>query len=85
MIPLELVQEFLHDKKTQIYSPHSHWIEDYQVTSVTIRSDFGYDEWVFFCEYWDCGLLQSTKVTAPISQFNSWLSLRRDQMISELV
>lgn len=85
MISLELAQQFLYDKNTQIYSPQSHWVKDYKVTSVTIRSDFGYDEWVFFCEYWDCGLLQSTKVTAPISQFNSWLEERREKQILELV
>lgn len=82
MITLELAQEFLYDKNTQIYSPHSHWIKEYKVTSIR---NFGYDELVFFCEYWYCGLLQSANVTAPISQFNSWLQERRDQMISELI
>lgn len=81
MITLELATQFLHDTNTQI----SHWVKDYKVTSVSIRSEFGFDEWVFRCEYWDCGLLQSTKVTAPISQFNSWLQERREKQILELV
>jgi hypothetical protein len=84
MITLELAQEFLHNKNFKIYSPHSHWVKEYKVMSVSIRN-FGYDEWVFRCEYWDCGLLQSVNVTAPISQFNSWLEERREKQILELV
>ena len=83
MITLELAQEFLYNKNFKIYS-HSHWVKEYKVMSVSIRN-FGYDELVFICEYWDCGLLQSANVTAPISQFNSWLEERREKQILELV
>lgn len=84
MIPLELAGEFLYDKNFKIFSSINHWIEDFKVTSVTIRN-FGYDELVFRCEYWDCGLLQSANVTAPLSQFNSWLEERREKQITQLV
>lgn len=85
MISLELAQEFLYDKNTQIYSPHSHWVKEYKVISVSIIHHSQNHFWVFFCEYWDRGLLQSAKVTAPISQFNSWLEERRDNQILELI
>lgn len=84
MITLELAQQFLYDKRTQIYSPHSHWVKEYKVISVTIRSEFGFDEWIFICEYWDNGFYFA-KVTAPISQFNSWLEERRENQITQLV
>lgn len=84
MISLELAQEFLYDKNTQILS-HSHWVKEYKVTSVSIIHHSQNHFWVFFCEYWDCGLLQSAKVTTPISQFNSWLQERRENQITQLV
>lgn len=83
MIPLELAQEFLYNKNFKIYSPHSHWVKEYKVMSVSIRN-FGYDELVFICEYWDNGFYFA-KVTAPISKFNSWLEERRKKQILELV
>lgn len=85
MITLELAQQFLYDKRTQIYSPQSHWVKDYKVISVTIRSDWGFDEWVFRCEYWDDGYLFFNNVTVPILKFNSWLEERREKQILELV
>lgn len=85
MITLELATQFLHDKRTQIFSPDSNWIRHYKVVEISTRSDFGYDEWVFRCEYTDCGLTWWAKVTAPMINFNSWLEQRREKQILELV
>lgn len=85
MISLELAEEFLYNKNFKIYSSHSHWVKEYKVMSVSIRSDWGFDEWVFRCEYWDDGYLFFNNVTVPILKFNSWLEERREKQILELV
>ena len=84
MITLELAQEFLYEKNTQIFSSSNNWIKDYQVKSIYIRSEFGYDEFIFICQYWDCGLLQTTKCSSKVDQFNSWLECRRIERIGQL-
>jgi hypothetical protein len=84
MITLELAQEFLYDKRTKILlqgKGNIHWVEDYNVKSIHIRSDFGYDEWIFICEYSDCDLIQSTRVSTPKSKFDDWLKERREKCI----
>lgn len=85
MITLQLAQEYLNQKNTQIFSWHCNWIKNFTVTEISIRNDliFG-DEYVFVCKYWDVGLNYS-RITEPISKFEYWLQDRRQNRLAQII